>query len=151
MQHVHSAMAAQQQPAAPDSTGNLSTGLTSSSSSNACDSAHSVGSGAGGLLWRQFLNQGGSLADAVELVGWVAFLQEHADVAGGRDDGDNSSSSSSSVAGALQEQGMWPLGPVELAGVQQRVLRDGQDALDPLDVLAVCLSCALAQIRQVPA
>jgi hypothetical protein len=167
LQHVHAALAAQQQPAAPDTGHHLSPVLASNSSSSSSSSSGSSSGGgssggskccaevdAGRLLWREFLGQGGSLAHAVELVSWVVFLQEHADVASGKGDAASSSSSSSSsnsVADALRKQGMWPLGRVRVADMQQVNDSDGQEALHPLDVLAVCLGCVLAQIRQTPA
>jgi hypothetical protein len=96
-------------------------------------------------LWRQFLSQGASLADAVQLVSWVEFLQEHhADVARDNASG-HSSNSTGSVADALREQGMWPLGASGEGGGEQEASHH------PLDVLGVCLGCALAQIARVSA
>jgi hypothetical protein len=91
------------------------------------------------------LSQGASLADAVQLVSWVVFLQaHHADVAHDTASG-NGSSSAGSVADALREQGMWPLGAIGEGGGEQEALHH------PLDVLGVCLGCALARIARVSA
>jgi hypothetical protein len=142
--HVHAALAAQQQQQQQ-----LATSGPPDASSSSIHGHHEaqqyVQAEAGKQLWRLFLSQGAGLADAVALVGWVASLQEHhADVA--RDNSnasDYSSSSAGSVADALREQGMWFWGASGEGDGEQQTLHH------PLDVLGVCLGCALARIAHV--
>ncbi|KAF6266429.1 hypothetical protein COO60DRAFT_453095 [Scenedesmus sp. NREL 46B-D3] len=145
LQHVHEALAAQQQPAAAGTQQSVPEPASSSSGSSSSrggagwqdsSSAQRVRVPAGRQLWQRFLGQGGGLADAAELVGWVALLQAHADVA---TDAARGGGGRLSVADALREQGMWPM-RAGGGGVVQR------EAPHPLDVLGVCLGCALAQI-----
>jgi hypothetical protein len=152
LQHVHEALAVAQQQQS-----GAAAGAAGHYSNNGSGCSEHVD--AGKIMWRQFFSQGGSLANAVELVRWVAVLQEHAGVAGGS--GGSDSSRLKRVADALQEQGMWPLvadlhngGADEQQGIdysQAAAAAAGEEEAlpqwHPLDVLAVCLGCALARLH----